>query len=319
MRRERLSNCANRRNEMKAYRLIVQFICAVIACLWLSGCHDDCEDNVLTNNNQLLVMVSTNSTKAGTGVIRGNYLPSGATLGVTLRPTDGGNLYDNKDYTNFLYTASGSETSQQWTPEVGKPILLSEAQATAYAYFPRQADVTDITKVPITNESETDYMYSAPEENISKSNLVASFRMSHVMSVVRVNVIKGNYNGVGAIDSVSISGQTAATSAKLNVMDGSLTDIIGSGASILKIGPWTFSTIGQLDFWAVPTGEPSKLQFTIGIDDYSMITTSEELQLLPGKIYCYTLIIDSKEMKISSVSVMDRENLPSIDQVPHRP
>ena len=244
MNKETVSNCAFERNGLKPLREISLLIYAVIVCLWFTCCNDDYVDNVSMARNQLQVTASTTLTKSGTDLILGNYLPSGATLGVSLRPTSGGNLYDNIDYTNFLFTASGTESSQVWAPETGKPILLSNTQATAYAYFPRQAGVTDITKVPISNETETDYMYSAPAENISISNNSAAFQMSHVMSVVRIKITNGNYSGPGSIESIALKGNTAATSAKLNVMDGSLTDITGGDNLISKTGPWSFAAFG---------------------------------------------------------------------------
>lgn len=316
MNKETVSNCAFERNGLKPLREMSLLIYAVIVCLWFTCCNDDYVDNVSMARNQLQVTASTTLTKSGTDLILGNYLPSGATLGVSLRPTSGGNLYDNIDYTNFLFTASGTESSQVWAPETGKPILLSNTQATAYAYFPRQAGVTDITKVPISNETETDYMYSAPAENISISNNSAAFQMSHVMSVVRIKITNGNYSGAGSIESIALKGNTAATSAKLNVMDGSLTDITGGDNLISKTGPWTLAAFVDQDLWAVPAGESSPLQFIIQVDGKSYKATSETIQLLPGKIFTYTLVLKSQDLQISSVTVTDWDIIPSIDLKP---
>lgn len=310
---KRILSSAYWRGGWQSLRKSAQVVCAALLCFGLAGCDDDYADQVSATSNQLQVSVTTSLTKS-TGVIRGNYLPDGATLGVSLRPSAGGTLYDNMDYTNCLYTASGTGASQTWGAETGKPILLSGTEATAYAYFPRQAEVVDITEVPISNDTETDYMYSTPVENLSLTNKSAAFEMSHVMSVVRVNVVKGNYNGPGSIESIEIKGNTAATSAKLNVMNGSLSNVTGAGSAIAKSGPWTFASIGEKDLWAVPAGASSPLQFSIGVDGVNLLATSEALELLPGKIYTYTLTINSNELLLSSVKVLDwdikpKENL----------
>ena len=296
-------------------REAAQLLCAVMACLWLAGCDDDYADNVSTARNQLEVSVKTNLTKAGTGLITGNFLPDGATLGVTLRKSDG-SRYDGQDYTNVLYTASGTESEQTWAGPAQNPILLSATEGTAYAYFPRQADLADITQIPISNETETDYMYSAPAENISIANKTASFQMSHVMSVIRVSVVKGNYTGVGSIETLQVKGNTAATSAKLNVLTQELTDITGAGTAISKTGSWTFTSIGTQDLWAVPAETTSPLQFTVGVDGNNLLATSETLELLPGKIYTYTLTINSNELKISKVTVTDWDIIPKDNLTP---
>ena len=293
------------RGVANATRTLALLSCAALTLFGLNGCDDDYVDNVSVAKNQLQIKVSTNLTKAGTGIIRGNFLPSGAVLGVSLRASGGG-VYDGTDYTNIAYTADGTESAQTWKVDQNNPIMLSNTDGVAYAYFPRIESVSDITAVPIENASETDYMYAQPAHNISIANKTAAFEMSHVMSIIRVKVVKGTYTGTGAISEVTVKGQTAGTSAKLNVTDGSFTDVSGAGSTISKAGSWTFENFGSQDLWTVPAKASSTLTLTTTVDGNLMAaTTSEPLEILGGKIYTYTLNINSSDMVISPVSVVD--------------
>ena len=61
-------------------------------------------------NNNLSINVVTENIESK-GLVTGNYLDSGAAIGVTVLNTSGGN-YDGTAYNNIKFTSSGTSTSQ---------------------------------------------------------------------------------------------------------------------------------------------------------------------------------------------------------------
>ena len=116
-------------------------------------------DNLGYNNHLTISTITThNSTKA---LIEGDYLPNGSEIGITVLNTEG-TAYDNIDYQNIRFEAESTGVTQKWQGD--ETIYLSATEGYCYAYYPYNSEANDITQIPVSTASQTDYLYAAPKQ-----------------------------------------------------------------------------------------------------------------------------------------------------------
>lgn len=256
---------------------------------------------LLEDGKELVVLV--NNQPISKACVESTYLPEGAEIGVFLRATDGSN-YDGVAYNNIKYTSFGSESSQTWDVETYGAIRLTSQKGQAYAYYPWTSSATSQLKIPISNDG-TDWMFSTESAfNLSSTNNVAQFTMAHAMTLIRCKVVKGNYVDTGLVTALSVSGSGLGTNGFMDLSQAKVTDITGAGTEIVEnvtgqLGPDPFSGL----LWAVPTGEIGALSFKVTVDGNPYVASSNACEILSGKIYDYTLTVNSKGLDVSMVSV----------------
>lgn len=179
-----------------------------------------------TGMNALSISVTTDHT-ATKGLIEDDYLPDESTIGISVTSSTGGD-YDGNSYKNILYTATGTGAEQTWS---GTAITLSMNEGTCYAYYPYNAEVSDITAVPVSTSGQVDYMVATPV-TVSALNKSAELGMKHALSAVRFMIKNGSYAGTGKVTAVSVSSASVGTSGSLNVKTGEVTAVTGTGTAI---------------------------------------------------------------------------------------
>lgn len=133
--------------------------------LLFSGCDNEFTDH--QERSSLLQVKASVQNESTRTVVRETYLPRGSTMGVFLFDKDGGR-YDNQSYNNVKFTATGGGTTQTWDGVTD--LLLSSTQGKATAYFPYDAAVTDIAKIPIDAGTDIDLNDWDGRVNISRFN-----------------------------------------------------------------------------------------------------------------------------------------------------
>ena len=238
-------------------------------------------------------------------LVAGSTLPSGSSVGLFVTD-DSETTYDGIAVANIRYTGIGEGESQAWAAD--EDIMLSATKGTLKGYYPYSENVTDITAIPVqaTSDVQDDWMYATPVANLNNKNYSAIMTMNHALAARRLSLVKGSYNGVGEITSVSFSSDGAATNAVLNATDGSLSSITGAGA--LYISNEVFYLIAEkksVDFITVPTGNAASIVITVNVNGTDMVAETEEVILESGKFYEYTLAIGTEGVFLNRMNVID--------------
>lgn len=267
-----------------------------VALLLLCSCSNEPE---LTeaSDRQVPMQVSASVVTETKALVDGVTLPAGSRLGIKLVDNEGLS-YDQQIYDNVPFATNDGLS---WTAEGDQAILLSATLGQAYAYYPYVADM-DMQAIPISSADDpadqVDYMYSAAPALVNNGQPMATFPMNHALSIVRFQIERGTYVGDGVVSSVTLQGQTASHTGWLNVLTGAVT-ATGAGhlfsyPKALRLGQ---SAYGQ--FCVVPAGTESALRFELVMDGQTYQVSTGSLTLQSGKVYNYSLTIDSPGITIS--------------------
>lgn len=267
--------------------------------LALAGCSDD-DNTVDRPGTPLHVSVGTAVTRAA---IDGGQLPDGSRIGITLTDMQGAQ-YDGADtWFNVPYGASGTGDAQVWAA-AGSRLSLSTTVGQARAYYPYNPDVTDLTAVPVETASQTDYMYSGAVTGLSLASYKASFVMRHVMTDIRLVIKKGTYTGNSQLKAVTVTSPFFGTAATLNTLDGTLSDITGTGAVLTApVADGTQLTAEGVQYDLLTVADPSvtagtlEILLEVGEDKYVAAVDVAEA-FANGQAYQYTLTLDNTGLSV---------------------
>ncbi len=264
-----------------------------------------CNQVDLPQNQEARLDLQVRTGIATRGVITEKTLPSGSSVGLFV--TDDSNVtYDGVSVANIRYTGTGEGDSQAWAAD--EDIMLSATKGTLRGYYPYSESISDLTAIPVeaTSDIQTDWMYATPVANLNNRNFTAMMIMNHALAGVRLSLVKGSYNGVGEITSVSFSSDGAATSAVLNATDGTLSSITGAGASYTSNE--TFSLAAEkksFDFITVPAGVEAPISLSVMMNGMEMIAEIPAVKLQSGKIYEYIVEVAAEGLLLQGLNVID--------------
>lgn len=239
------------------------------------------------------------------GVITDNSLPSGSSVGLFVTD-DSGVTYNGMPMNNIQYTGTGEGNSQIWATE--EDIMLSGTNATLKGYFPFSDGVTDITAIAVeaTTDVQTDWMYATPVAELNNKNFTTVLSMNHALAVVRLNLIRDSYNGVGEITSVSFTSEGAATNAVLNATDGSLSSITGAGAAYTSDEAFSLTAEKKtIEFITVPAGVSAPISLSVMMNGAEIVAEIPAVTLQPGKIYNYTVAVGTSALTLQKMNVIE--------------
>ena len=283
-------------------RLTKTFIAAVFGTAALCACTEDLTEMEASGN---VLQVSTNVNATTKAIIEGQ-LGANQKIGISLLATDGSDYngktegYKNVPYNSELLTTGGVN----WTAE--KPIILSPATGTAYAYYPYSAAVSDIKTIPVETASQTDYMYADPVEGLSSSFAKANFSLNHALCAVQINIKNDSYTqGPGNISRIAVSSAELATAASLNSMTGELSVFSGKGGEIVDTNAFTIGKEAHATtVMAVPTGGQGELSIKITLDGKNhRVRIPIQTPFVKGKRYILDILAKDKTAPLEIVSV----------------
>ena len=237
------------------------------------------------------------------GLIKDTQLPDGASVGITVKDDYG--IYTGELFTNIKYTAQRESGNQVWISD--SPVMLSSETGTAYAYYPYNSAIEDITAVTVKASSniQIDCMWGQPV-SVSKDSRNARFTMKHALAAVRITYVRGSYTGVGNVTKVSFGGSCIGTAGYLDITDGTLHTIIGKGGTISPTMTATTlsSTLQESEIIVIPTGEKQgKITITIDGKDYTL--EFGDIDLRQGQITQFHLTVNSGELSLSDITVSE--------------
>lgn len=297
----------------KAKILLSQLLC--IGAMF-TACTDD-DTIVQSDKAPLQISVSAKAPAVSRTIIDGSSLPDGSHIGVSVFDADGGD-YDGQDYFNLKYTAAGEGEGQSWSTTT--PASLSTTMAVVTAYFPYiDNDDLDLTAVPVETASQTDYMYSGAVAGANMSSPKVTLNMSHALANIHVNIKKGTYTGTGVVSQMAVKAAAFATTATMNVFDGTLDNIDGEGDVFTqKITDAAISAgMVEQDFMVVPDGssESGNISLSVTVDGKKFtagIDYDEAFQ--QGYTYTYNLTLNNEDLKVEAVEVLPWGEKASFDE-----
>ena len=280
------------------------FLPAVIGIITFCSCHEEIivPDAEPAETTAALELSMTTATLTR-GLIKDTQLPDGASVGITVKDDYG--IYTGELFTNIKYTAQSESSNQIWVTD--SPIMLSSETGTAYAYYPYNSAIEDITAVTVKASSniQIDCMWGQPV-SVSKDSRNARFTMKHALAAVRITYVRGSYTGVGKVTKVSFGGSCIGTAGYLDITDGTLHTIIGKGGTISPTMTATTlsSTLQESEIIVIPTGEKhGKITITIDGKDYTL--EFGDIDLRQGQITQFHLTVNSGELSLSDITVSE--------------
>lgn len=231
-------------------------------------------------------------------VITSSTLPAGAQVGVHLVDGTSTGFYQGHDYSNVLYTMNSGKLTTDET------VMLTPTSGTVYAYYPYVPDA-DITSLPVSALTQTDYMYATSHSGLTFSNYSASLVMNHAMAVASFRIVKGNYGGACKVSQVAVKGSNLYTSAKYNGKNGSILSRSSANSFITSSeGSFTMTTSGTArNIILIPASVSGSATVSINLDGYDRTVTVPSFYPQAGKRYTYTLTVNEEEIIVSNVTV----------------
>ena len=251
-------------------------------------------DNLLTISG----IITHNSTKA---LIEDDYLPNGSEIGVTVLKSSGA-AYDDIDYQNIRFVATGSGAEQTWAGD--ETVYLSATEGVCYGSYPYSSSVTDITQIPVSTAGQVDYLYASPVA-VDINNRDVSLTMNHGLSAVRLAIKRGTYTGTGKITAVSVTSSGLGPTGTLNATTGKVTANGISTAIAVTTNIDLTTTEENADIIVVPTGTSAALTLSVTVDGKVYSTAADPRIIAQGKCYTYTMTINAGELALSGVTVGD--------------
>lgn len=190
------------------------------------------------------------------------------------------------------------------------PVYLSGNPATIYAYYPYSSSATSGSSIAVDHTSQTDFLYGSASGTVNNRNHVANITMHHALSLVRFNIQKENYNGVGRVTAIRIAnkqgGNALASNGTMNITTGAIT--AGSGREAVTKAtnlPATIGTWSEAQYPAmmvIPTSATAAagdivVTFTIDGVDYTY-PIPQNTTWAKGKKNTYTLTLRGTSMQL---------------------
>lgn len=286
----------------------VLFFAIIVLTSILTGCQK--ENNYTTEKNPEPLNITTNI--AGQVQTRATIasFPNGAKLGLFITSGNIGSNYNGvAANANVCTTLSGSS----WRLE--KPVYLSPAPATVFAYYPYSSSVNSGQTVPVEHISQTDYLYGSHtpgQSAINSSNPTVNLTMNHALSLIRFNFSKTNYTGSGIVTKIEIANKAGKTilysAGKMNIQTGAITPTVSQNQPVVITVPATIPMNISILVLPVTTATSSSgdIQFHFTIDNkiytYNVPASTKWEQ---GKVNTYTVTLSGTELNVGNVIIKD--------------
>ena len=159
---------------------------ALLAISAFYGCQEVIIPDPTPSDLMVPLEVSMSTATLTKGLIKETNLPNGASVGITVKDDYG--VYTGELFTNIKYTAQSESGNQVWVSD--SPVMLSSETGTAYAYYPYNSAIEDITAVTVKASSniQIDCMWGQPV-SVSKDSRNARFTMKHALAAVRITYV----------------------------------------------------------------------------------------------------------------------------------
>ncbi len=281
------------------------YVMSLAAVFSLGSCSQEDLADVQKEDGVKLGIKSISATAVqsrGTGIIEGEYLPSGSKVGLWIN--EDGMFYNDVMYENIVCTATGTGSSQTWN--VGRDILLY-GEGDVFLYYPYNADHYDYSEIPIDCTTNNDYMYATGIASASEPELEAN--LQHICAWIQINVQKGNYSGACELDEIGMG--NVGVTGTFNLRTGVYTD--NNSSVYIQENLGNFASGLTVNYLVVPISNKTPWMFTY-VDNLETVQHNFSEKWQAGKKYIYNLTInEDKYLNISLLGVNDWETVGTYD------
>lgn len=256
---------------MRISKIIVTVIVSMLFCA--------CDDVPKTSLLQIDAKVET-ATKAA----RNNF-EVGDQIGLFVQKDQGGN-YNDCDCSFNTKAILGTK----W--EVKENINLTTSGIVC-GYYPYNANVTDLTAIPIESESQTDYLFS-DKISVSGANASANLTMKHALSLMTFAISKESYIGEGKITNVEIT--DVPLTGTMNCTTGTVTKANSKASLCLAVTGNLPATVQVISIPTELNGQTAL--FTI---DGKLYSFPLQGNLVSGMKSSYSLTINTTTSKLMEI------------------
>ena len=234
------------------------------------------------------------------------YLSPASKIGVTL-VEEGKDTYAGATYHNIMFTAYGREEDQFWV--TSSEIDLSDTKGKLYVYYPYTSSY-DTHRIS-ASDGDTDFLWYSVSD-VSRRNNIVRVQLDHKKAVFRIKLVRGDYDGLGNISSVSIVGRNGYRYADLDILSG---EYINGVASCMEthLPNRTLDDVPSIDFLVMPNGKNDYVIITSYIDEVLYQIDTEPFTALPGMVYEFTVTLnkltgsDEYRARQTSLNIYDYE------------
>jgi len=288
-----------RMKEDKVLVILTIMLLLILTVVMLSSCTKEQEQP----ENRVPLLLS-GSTTMPVSITRGNNqsatrsgsptvdLPASTQAGVyALATGTNATTVTTTTQKNTLYTATGSNGSFT----TATPITLEYRQSyQVCAYAPYQSTVSDPTAV--TFNHGTDVLY-APLTNVTITGptATAALQFVHKVSQIQFNLTAGT--GTPDLTGVTLSVSGFKSTCTLNLSDGTMTPVSGSGATV---------TDQNKAVCFIPDSHPMTLSIAVSTKDGKSYTGTITQTFSASNSYSYTLTVNKSQTELGvSLQLVD--------------
>lgn len=252
----------------------------------LAGCSDKNDPSVndeITPSDEAIMSIST---EINTRTVKASFVNDDK-MNLFIKEYNtisSNNLFEENIKANF------KDSKWNINPEIK---LNENISGFVYAYYPFDENITSVSAISIDANKQIDYLYSGKGVLVSSKNPEAKLKMSHAMSVIAVNIIKGdNYQGNGILHSIELGGEGFKVKGKLNIETGDITPeaegsiVIKTEKEITNSG-WTS---GLPQTFTIPfESDGKKTTMILSIDNTNHHITLPSIKIERGMKYIFKL------------------------------
>ena len=175
-----------------------------------------------------------------------------------------------------------------------------QKNAFVYAISPYDAANTNITAINVDVNKQVDVLYSGSYAAASTTTPGVRLRMKHALSLASFNIVPVNYNGTGALTSLTISGEGIYSQAILDGTTGKFSeykagDIKGAFSRNTENGGWKKDIPG---LWVIPfTTKAASVTLEAVIDGKAYTVEIPEVEMSQAYQYIFRLALTNNGLE----------------------
>lgn len=250
------------------------------AALVLGGCskRDSDTEKYLIKLGVSTVVVPEITSRS---ILTSGILPEGETAGVFAYSYTGDNAWptDIDVYNNAVATIGAASGSVSGLSIASKYYVVGKKHA-FYAYYPYRSTLSgkvvggDVISDRDTNGEQIDWLCADPTEDVTMSSTPIQLNFGHMMSMLKINVVKGDVVDASLILEKFTLTTTTSQKFTLDVASGAVTSVNGGSGTFEQNTNYTIPTVSSgsaitvANILFLPQSQISSITLTINGEDF---------------------------------------------------
>lgn len=227
----------------------------------------------------------------------GDYIGSGESIGVFVYDAGSSSYVGN----NLKFQADGIGSGQKWGSD--SQLLLGPSNVSVYGYYPYNANIADITSIPLSMDEQIDYLYAQEATGVNQTNKRVSLTMYHALAVIRLRIKRSADSNCDKLNRVIIEGTNFSNQGILNGKTGDLRGTSSQGRFTLYPELSLTNDYQELNYVVIPSGVSGTLKAYFSLDNKPYETSLGTMSLKQGEIYSYDITVTDVSFKVDGFTV----------------